>query len=185
MRIEDDVNSIVASANAPALEAELPASLTDRVLMKVRLRRISDDDKEGVLRDYPDGTAGRRFHGPGLEVEKDNLEFAQRALQEAMRAASPSWRLLLELAAARVYVESDETKLAAQLVALSAVAVAWAEGISMRADRRRIDAEASASRRGLRVVTLDGGGKMVIADHRQPEHRSWWQRVLASLKRSK
>lgn len=172
----------VEAANTPALEGNRPESPTDRVLFKVRLERADDDARLGMFRDFPDGTAGRRFHGPGLDVDKENVEFAQRALHEAWRAASPSWRLQLELAAARVFVEADEPQLEARLIELAAVTVAWVEGIRMRADRRRTDAEAAGARK-LRVVALDGGGQMVIRDFVQPAPFSWWKRLVTWLSR--
>lgn len=178
--VNDDVKREIEAARGLANgDSDPPASTTDRVLLKVRMRRRDDDQRDGFFRDFPDGTAGRRFCGPGVQTDRDAVVEAQRALGDAMRSASPSWRHHLELAMARVMAEADEAQLEERLVAVAAVAVAWAEGIEMRVDRRRIDVEAARSRK-LRVVALDGGGEMVLREYSVPvERAAWWKRLLA------
>jgi hypothetical protein len=179
--VNEDVKRATAAADAAALEAELPAGTVDRVLLKVRLKRREDDERKGFFRDFPDGTAGRRHEGPKPLDDAQTQADAREALTRAMRAASPSWRHHLELAVANLMVEDDEAKLEERLVEVAAVAVAWAEGIEMRVDRRRIDAEAAKSRK-LRVVALDGGGEMVLREYSVPTVRvAWWKRFLAWL----
>src|SRR5262245_7296632 len=46
------------------------AKLIDRVLLLVRLERQRQDDLHGILRDYRDGTAGTRFHGPASQTDR-------------------------------------------------------------------------------------------------------------------
>lgn len=176
--VNEDVKRETSAANAPALDADLPTMTVDRVLLKVRLQRRQDDERHGYFRDFPDGTAGRRHEGPTLEADQRAQADAREALSRANRRASPSWRHHLELAMADALLQFDEAELEKRLIAVAAVAVAWAEGIEMRADRRRIDVEAAKARK-LRVVKLEGGGEMVLRDYEQPvEKPAWWRRVL-------
>lgn len=177
-----------AEANAPPLEVvQMPATLTDRLLMRVRQQRLEDDRREGFLRDYPDGTAGRRFKGPDAEGDSLASREAFARWKEAMRNAKPSWRLMLELEVARALEQADEQALEQRLLKVAALAVAWAEGINMRVDRRRIDNE--AARRGkLRVVALDKNHQMVLRDATPvpapaETKRSWLTRLLAWFRR--
>jgi hypothetical protein len=175
-------------ADAPPLEVvQMPATLTDRLLMRVRQLRLEDDRRDGFLRDYPDGTAGRRFKGPTLEQDQEATREAAARWKDAMRNANPSWRHLLELELARALELRDEQALEMRLLKVAAVAIAWAEGINMRADRRRIDNEA-ALRKKLRVVALDEHRQMVLRDATPvpapaETKRSWLMRLLAWFRR--
>lgn len=181
------VKQELGAASAAALEVvELPATVTDRVLMQVRQQRRRDDEREGFMRDYPDGTRGRQFKGPSLEHDVEAPALTLSRLRDASRNANPSWRHHLEHSLAMVNAGETEPETAAHLVRLAAVAVAWTEAIEARVDRRRIDAEASA-RRQLRIVSLETGGKMVLRDAPAPaassSRESWLRRLLSWFRR--
>jgi hypothetical protein len=176
--VKEDLKREREAASAAWSEGQLSGSLTDRVLFTVRHRRQLDDEREGILRDYPDGTAGRKHKGPTSTTDKETLLAAERELSESVRAASPSWRNHLEVAVARVNVELNEEQLEAQLVALAALSTAWIEALRARVDRRRIDREES---RRLRVVK---DGKVVEVSESlalETPRVSWWRRLLLWL----
>lgn len=183
-----EVKRELGAAHAPPLDViEMPATLTDRLLMQVRQQRRRDDEREGFMRDYPDGVRGRRFKGPTLEQDVEAPVESLSRLREAMRSANPSWRHHLEHRLALVNAAESESELEQHLLGLSAIAVAWAEAIEMRADRRRIDAEA-AKHRKLRVVALEGGGQMVLRDMEPPaassSRETWMRRLLNWFRRT-
>lgn len=179
-----------SNASGVVYEGDSPATLTDRVLLQVKQMRRDDDARNGFMRDYRDGTLGRMFKGPTMLGDVEALELAVRALKEAMDAASPSWRHHLELAVALANAEKDDAALQRRLLHVAAIAVAWVEGIEMRADRRRIDREA-AKRGQLKQAKRAPDGSIVATDLElepevlliaAPPPEVWWLRLLKWLR---
>jgi hypothetical protein len=152
------------SEDTASLPVPPGALLTDRVLLAVRQARARQDQKHGILRDYRDGTAGTRFHGPSISIDKSNVGEAKRALADAEKAGRRSWRNYLELAVAEAVAESNERRLQQRLIEVAAVACAWVEGIDVRADDNRIAIEQKAMQvRNGRII---------------PMRPPWWKRLL-------
>lgn len=150
-------------------QVERAATMTDRVLLAIRIRRQVQDANEGSFRDYADGT-GRT--GAGAHTDRQMLMAAYQSLAEAKKAVKLSWRHQLDVAVAELYVERDPKKLRRLLVEVAAITVAWAEGIEVRASERRI-AEQQQARK---LVLLPGGGtKLVLI-------APWWRRALRWLR---
>lgn len=169
---EEEREEMGAEVDAP-LPNPPGAMLMDRVLLAVRRARVRQDERNGILRDYRDGTAGTRFHGPAISIDKAAVAQAKRDLAEAQKAGMRSWRHYLELAIAEAFAESDESRLQAKLLEVAAVSCAWVEGIHIRADDRRIALEQKAS--------MVKDGKVVRwADYAKPV--PWWRRLLRALR---
>lgn len=149
--------------------AQLAPALTRKVLQQVAQERRRQDEIHGMLRDFRDGTAGTRFHGPAATTDKQAVLEAKRAMVQAKMAGRQSWRHHLELECCQLFSESNEAALRAQLVVVAATVVAWAEGIDTRADEKRIALE----QRAMSVR----GGKLVPFGTVKP----WWRRLLAWL----
>lgn len=146
------------------VDNEKPASSTDRVLFKVRVRRDQHDQRDGYFRDYKDGT--------GLPVDDGLVTKAVAAHEAAVKNVRVTWRNKLEVAIARVLSERNEKKLVDQLTELAAVTTAWQEAIELRGSKARILAEQGAVRR---VQRSNGSWKTI---HLMP----WWRRVLKALR---
>jgi hypothetical protein len=109
--------------------------------------RQRQDDKFGVLRDYPDGTGGTHLE----EVR----ELARLCCQRADADGVVTWRHILNEETAEAEAESDPLKLRAELVQAAALCVAWVEAIDRRlvelapAQLQQLEALGGAFRRGV------------------------------------
>lgn len=130
------------------------ALLTDRVLLAVRLERVAQDQRDGILRDYPDGAA------PDPVVRA--LAFAideQRQRKTWMRQLMHAFFLVASAPTLNVLEQ--------RLVELAAMSCAWAEGLHVRADDTRIATE-------QRALVMKNGKFVRLGD-------SWFKRLLAKL----
>lgn len=132
------------------------ALLTDRVLLQVRLARLKQDDRDGILRDYPDGELR-------TALDQEALLASKRALDQRK-----TWRRQLAVAVGEVFASSATgPALQSKLIEVAAVACAWAEGIQIRADDKRIAVE-------QRALTFQGGKFVRLGE-------PWWRRFLRAI----
>lgn len=141
-------------------QVEQAATMTDRVLLDVRIRRHVQDDAEGSFRDYPDGTA--------RPLDASMLVTAKQQLVDAKKEVRLTWRHQLDLAVAELCAERDPKKLRRLLVNVAAVSVAWVEGLEVREADKRIAQQQGARR----LVLMPDGGRRLV--HVAP----WWRRLL-------
>lgn len=145
-------------------EVPREANATDRVLLKVRMRRRDHDEREGYFRDYKDGT--------GRPSDAHDLIAATTAHDEALKAVRITWRHKLNVALAAAMAETNDKRLGEKLTEVAAIVTAWQEAIELRGSKARILAEQGAVKH---VQRADGSWKKV---HLMP----WWRRLLKALR---
>lgn len=82
---------------------------------------------------HPDGT--------GTYFDDTNARIARAACEQAFERRKGTWRHILDEEVAEAYAETDPDLLAAELVQVAAVALAWVEAIDRR---QRPDVESPA-----------------------------------------
>jgi hypothetical protein len=132
-----------------ALDEEVSGGLSApawrKVLGDVGAERAAQDDAEGYLRDYRDGTGGSAAGCPTLARDREAAREAARRAADATRSGAVTWRHLSEASHAGVVASPVASgELRAQLVRHAAVVLAWIEAIDRRADEARIDRAAAA-----------------------------------------
>lgn len=96
----------------------------DGIVDDIRAERGRQDAKFGADRTQPDGTGQ-----PGSVGNADN---AKDICASAFRRGYGTWRHILNEEVAEAYAETDPALLAAELLQVAAVAVAWIEDLERR-----------------------------------------------------
>lgn len=104
---------------------------TAAVLAEISDERSRQDEKWGE-QNHPDGTGPRVAYAGGLEYAADRRERARHKCDYEHHRGTGTWAHILEEEHTEALAEDDPAKLRAELVQVTAVAVAWIEAIDRR-----------------------------------------------------